>query len=145
MHIRLEVHLVQVHKLGPLEEFPAEVHDQHDGQFNVETDKADAVEFGAEAAPSLDKHEKRVEHDRNPRAERISPVLEREQMRLALAGDGGTEAKRSDADGDPAELVGNTDEAISGAVSDMRTRKRWNKCLEASHTFAASSKVDPRQ
>lgn len=141
MHIRLEIHLVQAHKLGPLEELPAEVHDQHDRQFNVETDKAHAVKLGAEAAPSLDEDEKRVEHDRNPRAERISPVLEREQMSLALAGDGGTEAKRSDTDGDPAELVGDTDETISGAVSEC---KIW-KDFGASRTFAASSKVDLRQ
>lgn len=40
-------------------------------------------------------------------------------MLLALASDGGTEAKRRDTDGDPAELVRNTDETIGGAVSDM--------------------------
>lgn len=40
-------------------------------------------------------------------------------MRFALAGDGGTEAERSDTDGDPAELVRNTDKAIDDSVSDL--------------------------
>lgn len=66
-------------------------------------------------------------------------------MRLALAGDGGTEAKRSDPNGDPAELVRNTDETIGGAVSDMCIYQRWNKDFGASRTFAASSKVGPHQ
>lgn len=51
-------------------------------------------------------------------------------MRLALAGEGGTEAKRGDTDGDPAELVRDTDETVGGAVSDLCISKRWGKISE---------------
>lgn len=39
-------------------------------------------------------------------------------MRLALASDGGAEAEGGDADGDPAELIRNTDKATDNLVSD---------------------------
>lgn len=118
VHVRLKVHFVQGHKLGPLEYFPAQIHDQHDGQFDVEADEANAVKRWAEAAPALHQDQERVEDDGEPGAIRVRPVLKGQQMRLALAGDGGAEAERSDANGNPAELVTNPDNATRDQVSD---------------------------
>lgn len=113
VHVRFQVHLAEPDGLGPLHDLPAQIHDQHDGQLDVVADKADAVKLGAEAAPALDQDDDNVEKDAEVRPDGIRPVAEGQQMRLALALEGGAEADGRDADGDPAELVRDTDEAVT--------------------------------
>lgn len=76
IHISLEIHLTQLDNLGLLDELPNHIHDEHDRQLDVEADKADAVEFGTEAAPPLHENEEAVEDDADPRAVGVCPVLE---------------------------------------------------------------------
>lgn len=72
-----QVHLRQFDSLCLLDELPSQVHDEHDGQLDVEADKADAVELRAEAGPALDEYQEAVEDDAEPGAVGVSPVLER--------------------------------------------------------------------
>lgn len=76
IHIGLEIHLIQFDNLCLLDELPHHIHDEHDRQLDVEADKADAVECGTEAAPSLHENEEAVEDDADPRAVGVRPVLE---------------------------------------------------------------------
>lgn len=101
IHIRLEIHLGQLDHLCLLQNLPHHVHEQHDGQLDVEADKVDAAELGAEAAPALDEDEEAVEDDAEPGADGVRPVLEGQEVRLVLHGEGAAEADRGDADGDP--------------------------------------------
>lgn len=111
VHIRLEIHLVRLDEFCSFIQLPSEEHDEHDGQFNVQTDKVDRMEPVLERGPSLDEDEEAVENDREPGSPGVRPVFEREQVGFALGGETGAEANGGDADGDPAELVGHTDDA----------------------------------
>ena len=51
--IRLQIHLPQPHNLRPLEHFPAQIHNQHNRQFDIEADERDRAEGRTEAAPAL--------------------------------------------------------------------------------------------
>lgn len=109
MHIGHEIHLLQFNPLGLLEQLPAHKHDEHDGQFNIEADKADSVECRAEAGPALHENKKTVEKNRQPWSVGVCPVFEWEEVRFVLSLETGAESDGCDADCDPAELVGNTD------------------------------------
>lgn len=60
IHIRLQIHLRQLDRLGPLNQLPGHIHDQHDWQLDVVTHKVHAAEFGAEAAPALHQNQEAV-------------------------------------------------------------------------------------
>lgn len=111
VYIRLEIHLVRLDEFCPLIQLPSEEHDEHDGQFNVQTNKVDGMESVLERGPPLDENEEAVENNREPGSPGVRPILEREQVGFALGGETGAEANGSDADGDPAELVGHADDA----------------------------------
>lgn len=51
--IRLQVHLMQLHNFGPLQQLPSYVHDKHDRKFDVKAEESDYIERWAEAAPPL--------------------------------------------------------------------------------------------
>lgn len=112
VHICLKVHLVQLDKLGLLDDLPDNKHEHHNGQLNVQADKVDGAKGRAEAAPALDEHKETVENDNEPWAIGICPVAERQKMRLALGLETGAEAKRRNANGDPAQLVRHTDNIL---------------------------------
>jgi hypothetical protein len=103
--IRLQVHHIQTYPLRSLNQLPSDVHDKHDGQLDVEADETHAVEVRAETAPALNEDEDAVEDDGQVGADGVGPVSEWEQVRFALEGEGGTEADRGYADGDPTQLV----------------------------------------
>ena len=57
VRISLKVHFIQLHQLCTLQCFPPQIHYQHYGQFNIETDKGDSVKGRAKAAPTLYQNE----------------------------------------------------------------------------------------
>jgi hypothetical protein len=59
----------------------------------------------AETAPALNEDEYGVEDDGKIRANGVGPVSEWEEVCFALESEGGTEADRGYADGDPTQLV----------------------------------------
>lgn len=127
------------HETCALEQLPADEHDQHDRQLDVEADEADGAERGAEAAPALDEDQERIEHDGEERTPGIRPVLEGQQMLLSLSSDRGPETEGCKADGDPGELVRDTDDAVRLSI-------RWNVLGEnEGPTSAAMSTIARRQ
>ena len=103
--ICLQVHFIQRYPFRSLQQLPSNIHDQHDRQLDVEADKIHAVEVWAEAAPTLNEDEYRVEDDSEPRANGIRPVSKGKKVRFALESKSGTEADRGYADCDPTQLV----------------------------------------
>ena len=61
--------------------------------------------------PTLDENDDRVEDDANPRPDRIRPVLEWQQVFLALALEACSKAKGCNANGDPTQLVRHANKA----------------------------------
>lgn len=111
MDVRDQVYVFKAHEFGTLDPFPGHEHQQHDRELNVEAHERDTVKGRTEAFPALDKNKEAVQHNGDPWTNRIRPVLEREEMGLALHLEGRSESNGGYADGDPAELVGNSDEA----------------------------------
>lgn len=72
-----KIHFFQFDKLCTLEEFPHAVHDEHQRQLNIKTDKVHCFEVGRKATPALNEDEKAVEHNDKPRSKWIGPVPER--------------------------------------------------------------------
>lgn len=120
MHIGDEIHVVQFNPFSLLDQFPAQVHDQHDGQFDVEADKANRIKFRAEAAPPLDEYQETVEKNGQPGSVGVCPVLEGEEMRLALALKPGSESDRGHANCDPRQLIGNTDQTVCSLATPLQ-------------------------
>ena len=52
-----------MHKLRSFEKFPADEHDEHDWQLDVERDEIHGFKVGREAAPALDQNQNAVEDD----------------------------------------------------------------------------------
>ena len=110
--IRLQIHLIQPHPPRPLQQFPSHIHDQHDGQLDVERHETHAVEARAETAPALDEDEDTVQNDGCVGAERVSPVPKGKEVCFALESKSGAETDGGDSDRDPAQLVGYADDVL---------------------------------
>lgn len=109
--ISAQVHIRCANNPCALDELPAHVHHNHDADFDVIGHKLHALEVWAEARPALHQNKDGVEADRKDGAVWVGPVLEGEKVLEALGPDSAAEAERRNADTDPGELVGNTDNA----------------------------------
>lgn len=110
--ISAQVHIRSANKPCALKEFPANVHDEHDGDFDVIGNKLYALEVWAEARPALHQDKDGVKADRKDGAVWVGPILEGEKVLKTLSTDSATEAERRNANTDPGELVRDTDDAI---------------------------------
>lgn len=110
--VRHEIHLVETHKAGALDELPRQEHDQHDGQLDVVADEVDGLEAGAEGGPALHEDQDDIQKHDEDGSVGVGPVLEREEVLEALPSYGGPEAQGCESDGDPGELVRDADDAV---------------------------------
>lgn len=74
--IRLQIHLMQLYKLGPLNDLPTHKHNQHNRQFHIKAHETDAVKSRAEAGPPLHEHDHDVENYANPGPDWVCEVTE---------------------------------------------------------------------
>lgn len=109
--ISAQVHIRSANKPGALNKFPANVHHDHDADFDVIGNKLHALEVWAEARPALHQDEDGVQADRKDGAIWVGPILEGEKVLKTLSTDGAAEAERRNADTNPGELVGDTNDA----------------------------------
>lgn len=77
----------------------------------------------------MDKHDETVQYDAEPGAVRVRPIAEGEEVRLALEGESGAEADRGDANGNPAQLVGYTDDTEARLAECTRRQFRVSRCV----------------
>lgn len=82
--VRLKIHVVRADNCRFLPKFPAQIHDYHDRQLDVIAHESAPFEGRLEATPSLHDDKKRIEYDRCPWTPGIRPILEGEEMFLAL-------------------------------------------------------------
>lgn len=115
--ISTQIHVRGANKPCAFDELPANIHHDHDGDFDVIGHKLHALEVRAKARPALHQDEDGIESDRKDGAVGVEVVLEGKKVFETLGPDSAAEAKRRNANTDPGELVGDTNDASSVSLS----------------------------